>query len=175
MRSSKRPPNPTPTLGRAARRLALVAALAAPGAGVAAAPAAAGPEPEPGPSLFEIDYPGAYVMGPRAQRRVVARVAFENYGGSPSAGLDVCVSLPPGFRDATVDGRRERVRRSRSGARICWFAGVFGPDASERAVVRATAPRRPGRYTTTVVLRAVENAARYGETLSRTGSVRVRR
>lgn len=153
-----------------------LAALALAGAVfVAAPPAVAGPEEEELPSEFVIDYPGYYVVEPAAERRIVARVRFRNVGQLDSAGLDVCAVLPRGFRDATVDGRRERVRVTRRGSRICWYHGVVSEGETGRAVVRATAPRRARRYVTKVSLIAVVDAAVPGETISRRGAVRVRR
>lgn len=134
----------------------------------------AGPDPEPAPSEFDIRYPGTYRLDPEEQGRIVARVDFENWGGSRSAGLDVCVVLPRGFRDIAVDGRRRDLRVSRGGAKLCWYAGVIRAGERRRATVRATAPAKRGWYTTRVKLIAVKDAAVPGETLSERGEVRVR-
>lgn len=150
--------------------LAAVAALA-----LLASPALAGPDPEDPPSEFDIGYPGFFTVAPRAENQVVARVRFENVGGSDSAGLDACVVLPRGFRDAKVNGRRERVRVTRRGSKVCWFVGSVAPGETGRAVVRATAPRRTGRYVTKVRLIAVEDALVPGEAIGRRGGVQVRR
>jgi len=161
---------------RRSRSLLIAVVVAATGAGLLGLPPAmAGPDPEPSASQFDVYYPGWFAMPRQARGRTVARVRFNNYGGSDSAVLRVCVTLPPGFRDVAVNGRRQRVRVSHGGRKVCWLAGAISPDEEHRATVRATAPRRSGRYDTEVRLIAVASTSTPGETLTRTGTVRVGR
>ena len=140
-----------------------------------ASPATAGPEDEAEGAEITIYYPGYFTVAPGAKRQVVARVYFENDGDGRSAGLDACVVLPRGFRDAAVNGRRRKVRVTRGGAKICWYAGALSAGKSARATVRATAPRREGRYETKVRLIAVRSAIETGASQSRGGAVFVER